>query len=62
MSDKPVDESVRDWYYANDIIGKALREWFPTISEEQAEAYAVAIQARLAQEHLQVVNSDRINY
>ncbi len=37
-----------DWHAANAIIEAALREWFPSLSPDQANRYAVAIQARLA--------------
>ncbi len=39
---------LNDWHTANAIIEAALMEWFPSLSPDQANRYAVAIQARLA--------------
>jgi hypothetical protein len=51
-------EVVKDWLKARGIITAALNEWFPQLTQDDAERYADAIQARLAGERLIVVDAD----
>lgn len=51
-TDRAMAEIYLDWKAANQVIVLALRQWFAGLSAEQAQKYAVAIQARLAKKKL----------